>query len=92
MTTPDFTDGTAVGALPSILAIPIQVMMSEIDVSGEITTADETALVVEALVAWTGTLWLAEYLRAISLDASRVDELLNRDLFELLLGRRNHET
>ena len=84
MSTPDFADAAAVAALPSILAIPIQVMMSEIDVSGEITTADETALVVEALVAWTGTLWLAEYLRAIALDASRVDELLNRDLFERL--------
>ena len=73
MSSPDFTDATAVAALPSFLAIPIQVMMSEIDVSGEVTTADETSLVVEALVAWTGTLWLAEYLRAISLDARRVD-------------------
>jgi hypothetical protein len=36
-------------------------MVSEIEESGEVTTADETAAAIEATFLWLGRLWVAEY-------------------------------
>lgn len=79
---PLFADESALARLPAPLAGPLAVLVSEIETSGEATTADETAAAIEALARWLGRLWLAEYLRAVAIDAGRTDEALNRDLVE----------
>ena len=79
-----FSDPDSVGLLPLPLARPIQIMLSEITLSGEETTADETTACIEAFAAWMGRLWSAEYLRAITLDADRSHPTLNSLMFARL--------
>ncbi len=79
---PLFSDPDARASFPAPLAVTIEVMVSEISVSGEETTADETAGVVEALAAWLGRVWVAEYLLVASVDDAAIDDHLNRDLME----------
>lgn len=82
-----FSEQAKLDALPSILAEKIGQMLSEIEVSGEETTADETVEVIEAIFTHLGRLWVAEYLHAIEQDADFLDEGLARDVFEMF--RRN---
>lgn len=80
---PLFANATTRRSFPAPIAETLDEMVSEITESGEATTADETALAIEATLVWLGRVWVAEYLRAIGLDSARVDEALNRDIYEL---------
>lgn len=74
---PQFLTPEICATLPAPLADRIDEMLEEIATSGEHTTADETADVIEALMAHLGRLWIAEYLHAGPDDTE-----LNRDLME----------
>lgn len=76
-TPPQFLTLEVCAKLPAPIADCVDEMLSEIDKSGEHTTADETADVIEALMAHLGRLWIAEYLHAGPDDTE-----LNRDLME----------
>ena len=80
---PLFADASTRRSFPAPIAAALDEMVSEIAESGEATTADETALAIEATMLWLGRVWVAEYLRAIAVDAARADEALNRDIYEL---------
>lgn len=49
-------------SLPPHLATAIRTLLSEIELSGEETTADETVTVIEVLVSFLGRLWLSFYI------------------------------
>lgn len=77
-----FSDAEVRRSFPAPIAIALDVMVSEIETSGEVTTADETAAVIEATFLWLGRLWVAEYLHAIDRDASLSSEPINQELIE----------
>lgn len=85
---PLFADSRALGSFPAPIADALATMVFEIEHSGEETTPDETSLAIEATFAWLGRVWVAEYLAAIDDARCRLDESLNRDLFERLLTDR----
>ena len=57
---PLFATPEARQAFPAPIAVTLEVMVSEIEESGEATTADETAAAIEATFLWLGRLWVAE--------------------------------
>ena len=79
-------------AFPAPIAVTLEVMVSEIEESGEATTADETAAAIEATFLWLGRVWVAEYLHAIERDASWADEGINQDLVERAASSRGVTT
>ena len=85
---PLFADDKTRRSFPAPIAVVLEQMVSEISESGEATTADETALAIEATLLWLGRLWVAEYLHAIARDAGLADETLNRDLLDLARSSR----
>jgi hypothetical protein len=83
-----FEDLDAITALPAPIAESIGLMLSEIEESGEHTTADELSHAIEAVFTYLGRLWVAEYLQlATDESGESLDEKLNRFLFEAL-GRK----
>jgi len=82
-----FQDLDAVANLPAPISDAISIMLSEIEESGEHTTADETSLAIEAVFIYLGRLWVAEYLHLATRQSDALDDGLNRYLFEAL-GRK----
>jgi len=74
-----FEDPDRIIKLPRLIALAVQEMLVEIDVSGEHTTADETVNLIEEVFSHLGRVWVAEYLKQ-----GAFDENLNRYLFETL--------
>ena len=68
-----------VSKLPRPIALAVQEMLVEIDVSGEHTTADETVNLIEQVFSHLGRIWVVEYL-----NQGAFDENFNRVLFETL--------
>ena len=63
-----FKDPAILENLPSPISEAARAMMIEIEVSGEHSTADETALLIENVLTYIGRLWVAEYLNADHYD------------------------
>ena len=74
-----FEDPDRITKLPRPIALAVQEMLVEIDVSGEHTTADETVNLIEEVFSHLGRVWVAEYL-----NQEAFDENFNRALFETL--------
>ena len=74
-----FEDPERITKLPRPIALAVQEMLNEIDVSGEHTTADETVNLIEEVFSHLGRIWVAEYL-----NQGAFDENFNRALFETL--------
>ena len=74
-----FEDPDRITKLPRPIALAVQEMLVEIDVSGEHTTADETVNLIEEVFSHLGRVWVAEYLKQ-----GAFDENFNRNLFETL--------
>jgi len=66
-------------SLPPHLAVAIRTLLSEIELSGEETTADETVTVIEVLVSFLGRLWLSFYIHQGAPDVE-----INQFLFQSL--------
>lgn len=71
---------------PQPLAHALDTLVEETRVSGESTTADELAAAIEETFIWLGSLWVAEYLRAVEFGVVAVDDNLHRDLLERVIG------
>ena len=84
----DFTDLDHALSYPAPIAQAIAVMLSEIEESGEETTPDETASVIEAVFIYLGRIWVAEYLHALTTDPTLSDHQINQDLASRLAGGR----
>ena len=91
-TQPLFADRERRQAFPAPVALALELMVSEIEESGEITTADETASVIEAVFTWLGRVWVAEYLACIEASPERADEQANQMLLSLAQARRSPTT
>ena len=61
------------------IAVTIENLLLEIDISGEETTGDETSLLIEQYYGHVGRLWVSEYL-----NTGKSDELINKLLFDFL--------
>lgn len=80
--TPLFSDPQARQEFPAPIALALDIMVSEIENSGEVTTADETAAAIQATFSWLGRLWVAEYLHAIESDGKLSKKSINQELIE----------
>ena len=72
-------DDIDIQSLPPHLALAIRTLLSEIELSGEETTADETVAVIEVLVSFLGRLWLSFYIHSGAPDVE-----VNQFLFQSL--------
>ena len=61
------------------IAVTVENLLLEIDVSGEETTGDETSLLIEQYYGHVGRLWVCEYL-----NTGKSDELINKLLYDFL--------
>ena len=84
--TPLFAEADLRQRFPAPIAVTLEVMVSEIEVSGEVTTADELAAAIEATFLWLGRVWIAEYLHAIERDGSLADERIQKLVAALCLA------
>lgn len=89
---PLFADPGARLRFPAPIAVALDVMVSEIAESGEVTTADETAAAIEATFLWLGRLWVAEYLHAIERNEQLASEAINQELIERAVSARGVTT
>jgi hypothetical protein len=72
-------DDIDIQSLPPHMASAIRTLLSEIELNGEETTADETVAVIEVLVSFLGRLWLSLYIHHGAPDAE-----VNQFLFQSL--------
>ena len=61
------------------IAVSLENLLLEIDISGEETTGDETSLLIEQYFGHIGRLWIAEYL-----NTGKSDEVINKLLYDFL--------
>ena len=61
------------------IAVSLENLLLEIDISGEETTGDETSLLIEQYFGHIGRLWIAEYL-----NTGTNDEVINKLLYDFL--------
>ena len=85
---PLFSDAQTRRSFPAPIAVALDVMVAEVEASGEVTTADETAAAIESTLCWLGRLWVAEYLHAVERDPSRGSGAINRELLERVAAPR----
>ena len=67
---------------PAPIASAMAELVSETELHGLETTADETAAAIEALLVHLGRLWVAEYLHAVECEAVGGSDEIQRDLVE----------
>lgn len=85
---PLFSDPDTRRSFPAPIAVALDVMVAEIEASGEVTTADETAAAIEATLCWLGRVWVAEYLHATERDPACASSEVNRELLERVASAR----
>ena len=73
------TDKKIIKNIHQNIAVTVENLLLEIDVSGEETTGDETSLLIEQYYGHVGRLWVSEYL-----NTGKSDELINKLLYDFL--------
>ena len=73
------TDKKIIKNIHQNIAVTVENLLLEIDVSGEETTGDETSLLIEQYYGHVGRLWVSEYL-----NMGKSDELINKLLYDFL--------